>query len=113
MRDEVIELLRRGGFNIRKWVSNHQHALDSLDQKDLDLTGPSETEGMHKALGIGWNALSDNLIYSVKSDDPTKNITKRTIVSDIAKIFDPLRLLGPVVLALKIMIQECWKAKVG
>ena len=113
MRDEVIELLRRGGFHIRRWASNHQHALDSLDHKDLDHVAPDENGEMRKALGIGWNALSDNLIYSVHPVDHTQKITKRTIISVIARIFDPLGLLGPVTLALKIIIQDCWKLKVG
>ena len=33
IRNEINELLGRGGFNIRQWASNHDHALDNLDEK--------------------------------------------------------------------------------
>ena len=113
MRDEMIELLHCGGFHIRRWASNHQHALDNLDQKELDFADSVETGNLRKALGISWNALSDTFVYSVHPVDLAQKTTKRTIVSIIARIFDPLGLLGPVVLALKIIIQDCWKLKVG
>ena len=35
IRDEVISLLKRGGFNIRQWASNHNHVLDSINEKVL------------------------------------------------------------------------------
>ena len=109
MSDEVTELLRRGGFNIRKWTSNHQHALDSLYQKDLDLVVSDEAVGTRKALWISWNAQSDELIYTVKPVDDRKKITN---IPSCRK-FSTLSLWGPVVLYLKVMIQECWKSKVG
>ena len=70
---------------------------------------------MRKALGISWNAASDELTYTITPVDYRRKITitKRLIVSKIAKIFDPLGLLGPVILELQVIIQECWKSKVG
>lgn len=47
----------------------------------------------------------------MNSLDSLRKITKRTILLDVAKIFDPLGILGPVVLAAKTMIQACWKVK--
>ncbi|XP_023247285.1 uncharacterized protein LOC111643520 [Copidosoma floridanum] len=38
---------------------------------------------------------------------------KRNILSEIARIFDPLGLLGPVVFTAKVIMQEYWKLKVG
>ena len=34
--------------------------------------------------------------------------TKRSMLSDISTIFDPLGLLTPVTLKLKLIIQSCW-----
>ena len=34
-------------------------------------------------------------------------------IAKIAKIFDPLGLLGPVILFAKIIIQKCWKVKIS
>ena len=112
-RDEMIGLLRSGGFNIRKWGSNHNHVLDDLEQKDFSSTDPAETDSARKTLGITWQSRLDELAYSVKSINCADKVTKRVILSEIAKVFDPLGLLGPVVLALKSIIQDCWKLKIG
>ena len=40
-------------------------------------------------------------------------LTRRKILSDIAKIFDPLGFLSCVVIVLKICMQEIWKTKLG
>ncbi|XP_033213697.1 uncharacterized protein LOC117170768 [Belonocnema kinseyi] len=37
IRDEMIELLSRGGFVIRIWSSNHPSALDNIDKRIFDL----------------------------------------------------------------------------
>lgn len=39
-------------------------------------------------------------------------ITKRKILSEIATIFDPLGLLGPVIIIAKIIMQILWHIKV-
>ncbi|XP_015514777.2 uncharacterized protein LOC107220623 [Neodiprion lecontei] len=112
LRDEIIQLVRKGGFELRQWASNHQHALDNLDERTLDLDGAINNNPISKTLGIAWNSLTDSFIYTVSPIDASRKITKRTILSDIAKIFDPIGLLGPVVLAAKTIIQQCWKSKV-
>ena len=48
---------------------------------------------------------------NLSSED--EKITKRSILSQTAKLFDPLGLLGPVVVSAKIMIQSLWKSKLG
>ena len=79
-RDEMIELLSSGGFNICKWRSNHEHALDNLEQKEFMSTELTETDITRKTLGIIWRSGSDKLAYSVNSLDSTNKITKRTIL---------------------------------
>ncbi|XP_058799844.1 uncharacterized protein LOC131669162 [Phymastichus coffea] len=110
IRDEIIELLRRGGFNIRQWASNHQHALDSLDEKFFKFDA-SEGETISKTLGVIWNAKTDEFVYTVKDIDTSNRITKRVILSEIAKIFDLPGFLGPVILYAKGIMQDCWKVK--
>lgn len=112
-RNEIIAVLKRGGFNIRQWASNHEHALDDLDEKVLNLHLATEDGSVLKTLGISWASQHDQLVYSVKSIETPNTVNKRTILSEIAKIFDPLGLLGPVVLYAKSIMQECWKSKVN
>ncbi|XP_033213911.1 uncharacterized protein LOC117170978 [Belonocnema kinseyi] len=51
-----------------------------------------------KTLGLCWNSREDTILYVVKELDNTDKVTKRIVLSEIAKIFDPLRLLGPITL---------------
>lgn len=43
---------------------------------------------------------------------PLTKLTKRNILSRIALIFDPLGLLGPVIIIGKLIIQELWLVKI-
>ncbi|XP_076285433.1 uncharacterized protein LOC143218312 [Lasioglossum baleicum] len=111
IRNEVIELLKRGGFTIRQWASNHNHALDSIGEKLLGTDYATDESPVIKTLGIGWHAQGDKLVYTVNSSESPTKSTKREILSEIAKIFDPLGLLGPIILTAKVFMQECWKTK--
>ncbi|XP_017792100.1 PREDICTED: uncharacterized protein LOC108574093 [Habropoda laboriosa] len=64
-----------------------------------------------KTLGISWDALKDRVLYTVEPPSSQK-ITKRTILSAIAKIFDPLGLLGPVTITAKMIMQRLWQLKI-
>ena len=37
------------------------------------------------------------------------NITKRTLLSDVSKLFDPIGLIAPVLVVAKVIIQSCWQ----
>jgi hypothetical protein len=39
--------------------------------------------------------------------------TKRKVLSAIAKIYDPLQLIGPVIVKAKLIMQELWKREIG
>lgn len=64
------------------------------------------------ALGLHWHPTSDTFHFTF--EQPTSHsITKRTILSLIAKLYDPLGLLAPVIIRAKILMQELWTLKVG
>ncbi|XP_076301932.1 uncharacterized protein LOC143220080 [Lasioglossum baleicum] len=66
---------------------------------------------MMKTLGVSWNAQHDTIRYSVKPT-VTHEVTKRNILSSIAKIYDPLGLLGPITIVSKILMQRLWSLKI-
>ncbi|XP_063994830.1 uncharacterized protein LOC135172605 [Diachasmimorpha longicaudata] len=112
IRDEMIALLARGGFYIRKWASNHNASLESIAKQTFDLDCLVRNDPVQKTLGIIWDARDDLLRYIIHPIDPNAVATKRKLLSELSKIFDPLGLLAPVTLYAKVLTQDRWKAKV-
>lgn len=112
---DVSIILSGGGFELRKWLSNKKELLDQFSvNKGLSLSvlhlGENEN---NKTLGIFWNAGSDSIQYSIRPFDCNLLITKRLVLSITSQIFDPLGLLGPIVVRAKIFMQLLWQEKIG
>ncbi|XP_058804710.1 uncharacterized protein LOC131671918 [Phymastichus coffea] len=112
IRDEMIQLLSRGGFVIRQWSSNHISALENIDREIFSLDCGVKVSPLQKTLGIHWNSNIDKFCYTVSSIDLNILYTKRHLLSEISKIYDPLGLLGPVILYAKVLMQDCWKSQI-
>lgn len=96
---EITELLKLGGFKLRQWGSNEPKILCGLDKEDIIPNVYLDKDQPVKTLGISWNAKSDSITYTVSSIETEKmKLSKRTILSKIATIYDPLGLLGPIIL---------------
>lgn len=109
---EISNILKTACFHLRKWTSNNDNVLNHF-QDDTDTIsvlrfGDNEQT---KTLGIQWLCKSDFLTYHI-SDELQFPTTKRKILSDIAKIYDPLGLLSPCTILAKILIQNLWAQKV-
>ncbi|KMQ87772.1 hypothetical protein RF55_12859 [Lasius niger] len=113
LRDEVIATLAKGGFKLRKWASNCAELLqnlpDSVSSEPILTLDKSEHLS---TLGLQWHSVNDTLQYEVKQLTLSSTVTKRAILSSVARIFDPLGLLGPVIITAKILIQKLWLLKV-
>lgn len=104
-RDQLISLLDKGGFVLRQWAANDSRITDSLPE-NLKFQGNSK---IVQTLGIHWDTESDLIIFNVSSEI-LKIITKRVILSDIMTIiYDVLGLAGPIIVKLKIIMQELWR----
>ena len=113
IRKELTDLLQSGGFNIRGWASNDSDVLKGLSEQDkcrkLQL-GESQTL---KTLGVFWKSQVDSILYSVDTLTDLPRVTKRSISSVIARIYDPLGLLAPVIIRAKIILQHIWSLKIN
>ena len=93
------------GFNLRSWSSNSpgvQHLAANDHVLDISPT--------KKVLGTMWDINSDKLRFPYKQTTPIPQLsTKREVLQETAKVFDPLGLLQPVTVAAKILIQELWQ----
>ncbi|XP_054276497.1 uncharacterized protein LOC128995504 [Macrosteles quadrilineatus] len=108
LRDQLIELLARGGFELRKWTSNCPEILQDLPQDHLETPVFLEaTNHPHFAiLGLHWSPISDCFTYNLSLPDGPP--TKRSVLSIIARIFDPTEFLSPVTMWAKTLMQILW-----
>jgi len=113
IKRETIELLMKGGFELTKWSSNHfsLRDIEGLYKKEFELTSSHNNET--RALGVIWNCESDVFKFTgIGHLPPLERPTKRSILSRIALVFDPLGWLGPSVIIAKLIMQELWQAKI-
>ncbi|XP_062537684.1 uncharacterized protein LOC134206011 [Armigeres subalbatus] len=114
---QLTAMLKRGGFGVHKFCSNSLEVLQliplELQEKQVDFE-MSEINDTIKTLGLIWNPGHDYFVFNVPL--PLLNggkPTKRIVLSEISKLFDPLEFLGPVVTTAKLLMQELWRLKLG
>lgn len=116
LQEQLQELFRRGGFLLRKWKSNEPTTLQHLPTHLLDPqtshTIP-DSDGFSKALGIEWSTGLDCFRLSVADFPHLETVTKRALVSDVAKTYDVLGWFAPCIIKVKILLQRLWEANVG
>ncbi|XP_053682608.1 uncharacterized protein LOC128733054 [Sabethes cyaneus] len=110
LRNELNELLQKGGFCLRKWNSNDPKALADLPQELLGTktSHKFDSEETIKTLGISWEPASDLFSFDVAVNLHSGPATKRSVLSTIAQLFDPLGLIAPVIVQAKILLQHLW-----
>lgn len=110
--DTIVLILKSGCFHLQKWASNSKVILAHLQQQNPKAVIKIGEGNKTKTLGLHWSCFDDNLCYSVTANC-LSSVTKRTVLSDIAQIYDPLGLLGPCIVIGKIMMQKLWSLKLS
>ncbi|CAG9087799.1 unnamed protein product [Plutella xylostella] len=105
----IKEILRKGGFIMQKWSSNEEELQKFLKEgDDTKDTIEIKLDKVIRILGLTWDRKNDNFNVTVNLPDAPHPITKRSILSDVARLFDPFGWVSPVVITAKIMIQRLW-----
>ena len=103
---EARDVLGQAGMTLTKLSSNSSVVLDK------DPTLSSHVGENHKVLGVQWDPAQD--MFSFEGVDVSSDVvTKRLILSLIARLFDPLGLLAPYVMTVKRLFQETWRLGLG
>lgn len=111
---DVSTVLSSAGMHLRKWLCNDKSLVKEFklnNELEVSVLNLGENENC-KTLGVSWNATNDTILYESSLTELNKNaLTKRLILSQISQIFDPLGLLGPIIIVAKIFIQKLWETK--
>ena len=113
-RDELIELLGKAGFKIRRWCSNRPKVLEDIPVEDRVANVNIEESELPcmKALGIQWNAEVDVFTFLLKLPQDIE-YTKRGFLKKLATLFDPLQMLAPFTVRARMAMQETWLLGLG
>ena len=99
LSNQVIQMLRGAGFELRKWSSNSPEILKHIpteyhEQNPMCLLNASDSI---KALGLCWSTTKDCFQFNVNFSLSQSIHTKRTVLSIIARLFDPLGWINPFI----------------
>ncbi|XP_059221697.1 uncharacterized protein LOC131996228 [Stomoxys calcitrans] len=112
-KGQLVKALKSAGFTMRKWTANCREILSDIPQEDLlreDFL-KFDDSSTAKALGIRWNAMSDCFFFSIQPFSESTTFSKRKVLSEISKLFDPAGWLSPCIVVAKIIMQSIWMEK--
>ncbi|XP_060855378.1 uncharacterized protein LOC132933060 [Metopolophium dirhodum] len=111
--EELINLLQHGGFELKKWSSNYPALLRKIPEDDraINISFDPKDDGSVKILGLHWDPIHDLFSYHVSNI--FDNWTKRTVLSTIAQLYDPLGALAPVIFWAKYFMQRLWQSGIN
>lgn len=111
---QIRKLLGAKGFKLKKWISNHREALDSIPPGDLAQPVTRITDRSQepeRTLGLEWNTEEDKFHFRLDITD--KPSTRRGILSIVSSLYDPLGLVSPALLPAKILLQQLCRDGLG
>lgn len=107
MKNDLIKVFKGAELELDKWLSNSNRVVPQTNEEKTLNDRKHDTE---KILGLHWDPKKDNLVIEHQILDE-QNLSKRKVLSLIARIFDPLGLISPVTIRYKQFMQKLWLAK--
>ena len=103
--------MKEGSFDLRKWNSNDAGLLKRIrDYEKMYFKTDIVEESDCKVLGIKWNTNIDTLEFDIrtiiKNALGVEVITKRNVLGVVASFYDPMGILSPITVVLKILFSE-------
>ena len=120
--EDVDKVLEKGGFKVKGWISNKPLRGESQNET-TEMTTMFQGAVEEKVLGITWNNQSDTLSFKVnfelidqiteaKQRKPEIKLTKRVLLSQVARIYDPVGFAAAFLIRAKMEMQALWQAGV-
>ena len=127
---DAKQTLLTGGFRLRKWLTNSatvRKAIEMHESQDKGGIGEKTRQLEHeksyakcalevhdetrseKVLGLPWNCETDTFHFNLaRVADRAKGLipTKRNILSVLAAMYDPLGIVSPISVTIKVLFQE-------
>ena len=111
---DTHQVLHHGGFRLAKFSCNYPEVVQEIPEEDRVICDDKVImdEVSNKVLGLRWDVAADDFVYR-SSIQCGNQVTKRSLLSAVASLYDPLGLVSPVVLPGRLLFQEATKAHLG
>ena len=93
-KEEATQILENAQFPVHKWESN----VTALESENMPNPG--------KILGHIWDKREDTLIIQVPKHCEEAPLTKRTMLSQLGRVYDPLGIISPTMVEGKRMYRD-------
>ena len=115
LQNELVNILGSAQMALHKWSSNTPALLHTIEQDNLEppVSINEKFNAVVKTLGMTWDPAQDLFTFKISLTNDTRPSTKRSVLSQISSIFDPLGLLAPVIVTVKLFMQHLWKQKMS
>lgn len=109
IRDKLINTLKRAKIELSKWSANLEQVLSGISNV-ASTDKPVRLNEISSTLGLKWSSKSDSFSFGIElQQSPEKGkITKRRVLSESSKLFDPLGWVSPTLISFKIFLQDLW-----
>ncbi|CAK5070818.1 unnamed protein product [Meloidogyne enterolobii] len=99
---EAKEIFKQAAMNLREFLSHRPTIMEQIPEEDrLD-------KAKAQVLGIKWEISDDSLTLKFPKEDESV-ISRRSVLSALASVYDPLGLINPCLLSTKLFFQRLWE----
>ena len=108
---EASFILSKAGMTLSKWTSSNKYLMERFSDNSNLVSGNEAV----KILGMQCSMIHDSFSFDGFSiQSPLELIvTKRAVLSCMARVFDPLGLISPFTMLVKILFQDVWRLGTG
>ena len=115
MKTKATEIFGKATFELHKWNSNAPELeLTALPENEPEISYAKQhlgkNMGEYGLLSLKWDKQRDMIAVSFPNEKATPP-TKRNVLSKIAKVYDPLGMVAPLLLQGKLLYREACEGK--
>lgn len=113
LQDDLVSLLKSGGFELRKWASNCPDLLGRMQSDQVSAINFQDDtlSSSLKVLGLIWLPSCDSFAFNYNMTDT--NQTKRSVLKLLASVYDPVGMISACTFVAKCIMQDVWKLGIG
>ncbi|GBO05613.1 hypothetical protein AVEN_94051-1 [Araneus ventricosus] len=108
----AVSILKDAGLHLRKLCTNSRELQSLWIKNGLSNEVGFEQNCKLKVLGLVWNLDEDCVgvdVTPLLNSLESMGNTKRSVLSTVARVFDPLGFISPFVVRVKKLVQEIWE----